>query len=212
MSHQGVRQRVVIVRFTSIRVHRQNMNFYICHFQSLTTFKATHGIDMWEVKHYNFARQSLSFLTVHTKSIKGLSSQNDLWFLSCQSRAILPKTIQTWNTFCRHILIWYFSWFLTLCNYTVTRHFYFDLIFFAMAFDIVRLYCDQTLSATNKYIFLLPIYSIPIILPCQCHLPIHRVIFIYFETIIFCYFCYFCPSILKNLSPPRPAHLLSPKP
>ena len=80
MSHQGVRQTVVIFRFLSIRVHRQNMTFYICHFQSLTTFKATHGIDMWEVKHYNFARQSLSFLTVHTTSIKGLSSQNDLWF------------------------------------------------------------------------------------------------------------------------------------
>ena len=61
MSHQGVRQTVVIFRFTSIRVHRQNMTFYICHFQSLTTFKATHGIDMFEVKHYNFARQSLSF-------------------------------------------------------------------------------------------------------------------------------------------------------
>ena len=91
------------------------MNFYVCHFQSLTTFKATHGIDMWEVKHYNFARQSLSFFNSTYKiDQRPLKSKWSMVppldpFLSCQSRAILPKTIETWKTFCRHI---WFDFFL----------------------------------------------------------------------------------------------------
>ena len=66
-------------------------------------------------------------------------------FLSCQSRAILPKTIQTWKTVCRHILIWFFSlWLLTSCNYTVTRHF--------LLLTSTFFFCRYTLSQTFYHV------------------------------------------------------------
>ena len=192
MSHQGVRQTVVIFRFLSIRVHRQNMTFYICHFQSLTTFKATHGIDIWKVKDYNFARQSLSFFNgtynIDQRPLKSKWSMVPLLdpFLSCQSRAILPKTIQTWKTFVAIFWFDFFSlWLLISCNYTVTRHF--------LLLTSTFFFCRYTLSQTFYHA------TYPFTEPCSYT----------FETMIS---CYFCPSIFESLSPPRPAHLLSSKP